>query len=374
MYGMGQTPAPSGGYGGGGYSGGGVSRGGGFSDGSFADYMAANGYMPSAGQQPTMNPSTQPAADGVDPNFGGDAITWYAEGDETPREGYMLLDENGEPVYYYYDENGEVQLIPDGSTVNTGKGMTKLPPLEEILDPELEEVIMENGGYTVDNIMEVYQPYLESEYARIDAAMEAEIKALREQLAARGMYNSDIAITLEQQIRAKHAGEKTSLYTEILTQAYDKAAEYSYKQEQLDLQRDQLQETQRSNIIDEQQKQRQFLQDVKEFEAETGIKWAGLDLDTRKQLFNEWDSQRSYDLDVFKANTSASRSSGSSAKPASGSTLVEIKNEIIGMISQGASMEQVAGEIKSYVDLGYITSAQANTLVQTIDREIGLGM
>ena len=79
--------------------------------------------------------------------------------------------------------------------------------------------------------------------------------------------------------------------------------EYGYKYAQLG-------EEQRMNDFTIADKDRNFQQAVKEFEAETGLRWAELDFDTQKELFDRYDADRKYNLSVYKAGSSGGGTGG----------------------------------------------------------------
>jgi hypothetical protein len=208
-----------------------------------------------------------------------------------PYEGVII---NGET--FYSDENGELQRVPDGAVVEaaigdgqggtgmwqkTPEGGTRFDPNkpwtpeeaapmpEELVAPE--EVEAAEGNF--ESIMDMYAPYIESQYAMIDAATEQQITAYREQMAARGMYNSDAAMTGEQQIRDDAEGRKDSLYQELVMNAYTTAMEYQYKYDQLGLQQDQLDETTRMNDATIASDEAKAVEQAKQWAAERQIDW-----------------------------------------------------------------------------------------------------
>ena len=206
--------------------------------------------------------------------------------------------------------------------------------------------------------MEVYAPYIEMQNAEIDAAVEQEIIALREQLAARGMYNSDIALTLEQQIRAKGESQKQTIYQQMLQQAQELSMEYGYKYAQLG-------EERRMNDYEIESGDREFQQAVKEFEAETGLRWAELDFQTQKELFDQYDADRKYNLSVYKASNSGSSGGGGGGGTATPATLVKIQNEMLDILNTGTQEnpnQYVANKLKTYVNMGYLSDSQARQI------------
>lgn len=372
LMGGGETADLGGGYGG--YGGGG--------------YGGQTAQMPQMGM-PGIGAETQAPEGLVDMGDGrqGHAADWY------------MIDENGQlagpyegvigpdNLTYYQDENGQWQRVPEGAIVDApngtdyqrGAGMDDddptndniydpenpyIPNLTEIIDPELDQIIEENGGYTVENLMEVYAPYIEMQNAEIDAQVEQEIIALREQLAARGMYNSDVALTLEKQIRDGGEARKQEIYMQMFQQAQELAMEYGYKYAQLG-------EEQRMNNYEIESRDREFQQAVKEFEEETGLGWAELDLQTQKELFDQFDANRGYNLDVYKASNSGSSggSSGGGGGTATPATLVKIQNEMLDIINAGTQEnpgKYVAGKLATYVNMGYLSDSQARQIAANL--------
>ena len=325
----------------------------------------------------------------------GTVVTWYEMGPDGqlvgPYEGIIGPDN----LTYYMDENGEYQRVPDGAVVEAANGITYqrgagmgdedptndniynpqnpyIPKLEEVIDPELEQVIEENGGYTVENLMEVYAPYIESQNAIIDAETEDEVRLYREQMAARGMYNSDVALSGEQAIRQKGQQRKDDIYNEMLMNAQSTAMEYEYKYAQLGLQEGQLAETTRMNNYEIMSGDRDFAESVRQFEADTGLKYDQLDLDIQKELWNRWNEDRKYNLDVRNVNNSSS-GGGYNATPKNVQTIFsDLSTEYETLVAAGLTEDQarsrIAQKVNSYASFGSITNSQRLQILNALDQ------
>lgn len=148
-------------------------------------------------------------------------------------EGTQRLPEGGQYAVvnpYYTGEEGSTQPMLWG--MDSVEGGNPTLTAEELENYFLDNIQDEEDMTTFDSFMEPYQPYLESEYARIDAEVEAQIRALREEAAARGLYNADAMLMMEQEIRAAGEAQKTSLYASILAEVQAKYMDYLTKKEE----------------------------------------------------------------------------------------------------------------------------------------------
>ena len=148
-------------------------------------------------------------------------------------EGTQRLPEGGQYAVvnpYYTGEEGSTQPMLWG--MDSIEGGNPTLTAEELENYFLDNIQDEEDMTTFDSFMEPYQPYLESEYARIDAEVEAQIRALREEAAARGLYNADAMLMMEQEIRAAGEAQKTSLYASILAEVQAKYMDYLTKKEE----------------------------------------------------------------------------------------------------------------------------------------------
>ena len=221
----------------------------------------------------TPSGPTTPSIDGVAPplntpfgeipfyqNPNGTITGINSKGDTVFQTSIYSVDENGDyvetPGYIingqtYFDAEG-TQRLPEGgqyAVVNpyyTGEEGSTQPMLwgmdsieggnptltaEELENYFLDNIQDEEDMTTFDSFMEPYKPYLEAEYARIDAEVEAQIRALREEAAARGLYNSDAMLMMEQEIRAAGEAQKTSLYASVLAEVQAKYMDYLTRKE-----------------------------------------------------------------------------------------------------------------------------------------------
>ena len=219
-------------------------------------YLDAEGTVPAPEGTAVENPNFNPN----DPNSGPEY--WWKEDMEKAGIGV----EGGQPAAQ--------GLLADWYTENFG-------PMETEED-------MANLGI-MEQIMLPYQGIIDTENARIDGEVEAAIMQLREQLAARGIYNSDAAVGMEEQIRAAGESEKSAMYANIAAGAYEQWMSEKQADEEMQLQRDKMaQENSQFNSNLEYQK-------------------------SSDQLDQDW-RKKEYDLDVFKANKPSS--SGGTSKTA----------------------------------------------------------
>ena len=234
-------------------------------------------------------------------------------------------------------------------------------PFEDILTDELQEAIEGAGGYTVENIMASYQPYIEDEQAAIDANVDADITAMKEALSARGILNSDLEVTLEQAIRSKANSDKEAVYSKYFAKAQDTSIEYQYKYAQLDLQQGQLDETTRMNDFEMAKYDQEFNQQIKELELEYQFKYDSLTFEEQKFLWDKYVDTQKLSIDRSKASSSGS------AGGANGKTLAGIAEDLQARIENGSTNQDIANRLREYISYGYITGAQATTIANNLD-------
>lgn len=292
-----QTLSTGGGYSSGGYTpdyrGGGSAMGGGMGPGSFG----LNGSQGGNAVETTYY--TYDENGNMVDNIGyliGDLAYMDPYGQQRVPEGAVVMTNNGQDVFQRTPEgSGQIMQNEDG-TFNPDDLWNPWGQQEEL---PLEEEVTEDA--IMEDIMSSYGPYLETQYAAIDAQVEQDILAMREQLAARGMFNSDVALSMEQKIREAGAQQKDALYGQILSEAYGMALEYKQNQDQMNLQSEQLAYQKSSD-------QRDFLEGQRQFAAQMGLSYDQLNLQDRQLLLDQ--EYKSQSLEIDRARLRISQSSG----------------------------------------------------------------
>ena len=325
-------------------------------------------------QMPSGGATAAPGAPGQPDNGGYTETVFWMPDENGELSGPYRAVIDSEGWAYMVNEDGSIERVPEGAVVEaggndmaneetgmTGSGMWQrvpggsepfdpenpyIPQLADILDEELDAVIQENGGYTVDNIMETYAPYLENQNAMIDQQTEQQIIALREQLAARGMYNADIALTLEQQIRDGGEQLKANLYQEVLMNAQQQAMEFERWNAEMALKRDTL--------------------DFSQYDADRNFNQAQTNADRNYQFdvekFN-WDKEtdvRDYNLDVYKANKVGAPKAPAGTDP---DIYEAIYTELGTLMMNGAPPAQVTSHARAMINAGYVDSATMSKII-----------
>lgn len=197
-------------------------------------------------------------------------------GSAVENPGFDPNNPNSGPEYWWKEQmdgqgvaqtqEGATNLLADWYTENFG----------DIETPEdLENLTI------MEQIMEPYQGVIDSENARIDAETEAAITAMNEDLAARGIYNSDAAIGMADQIRQAGEAEKSALYASIASNAYEQYLQQKQAEEEMAY------------------KQQALAQDQSQFSSTMEYNRA------QDALANQW-KQKDYDLDLYSATHKSS--------------------------------------------------------------------
>ena len=287
---------------------------------------------------------------------------------------------NGE-AYYMDSTTGKLTRVPEGAIVTAGgnadgsgkwqlrqgtdgslagvkwtQGMS--PAVADVIPPEAlatPEAFPE--AYSFENLMANYDSYIQTNNDQIDQATEAEIKSMREQLAARGMYNSDIAITLEQQIRDSGEAEKDAMYQEILLKTYETSLDYQYKYSQLNIQKQQLDETSRMNDISSRADAAALTQRANEFNT-------NYNLDVAKFGYTQKNDARDATIRMAQINKPSASSSSVAEDAATARTLMYKE-----LSDSGLTGEALARKAQSYKSISGFTADDIQQVLNQIDRD-----
>lgn len=319
------TQSYSGGTGTGGVAGGGTGTGG------YTRPAAGGG-----GSAPSVGGGFFSKADGSLPK-----VYYYDEnGEQTSGDAYII---NGKA---YLDPQGKVP-VPAGSAVenpNYQAGNPEQPEFwwKEDLEKQgigksaeetmslLEDWYTENFGMPeteedlmnmtqMEQIMEPYKPQLDAIYAQIDQQTEQEILQLREELAARGIYNSDAAIGMENEIRESARQQKAQIYGQMATEAYNTWLEQKQAEEEM--------------AREDAYRRQQMAFEQEKYNST-------MSFNQQKLAQDQANKDRSYELDRYNAYKPRS---GGSSKPAPSrdEIIAGIANSFAGdMISDNMSLQQ----------------------------------
>jgi hypothetical protein len=200
---------------------------------------------------------------------------WYNNPDYTASNGgssETTLDENGLP--------------------NTGGFASQDPTLEDTTAEEDTTI-----SDIVGQILDANQEYLDSQYAAIDAQAEDDIAALKETMAARGMFNSDLELSMEQKIKDNAESQKDTLKGNLINQAYSTALDYVEKQQTLE-------QSKYETDADTATAEAKAIADAKANAAAMGYKWAALSETQKKNAIDAAYKQGTLKIQQQKANTS----------------------------------------------------------------------
>lgn len=264
---------------------------------------------------------------------------------------------------YATDENGMDygwQLIGGQGVPVTGNALQmpealppEMPP--EMLPEEIPTTEEEAQMSVFDEIMAQLEPYIQSQYAAVDAETEANIQRMREELAARGILNSDLVVSMEMDLRDQGEAQKDEIYAGIVKDAMTQAYQYAaLEQDQTQFQQT-YDQTERNNAARLEAEYAALEADERKWLAQNNIDLAKLDIEERKLALDTWQAKN--------------KSTGSSSKESDQYTLIAntimtaAENAIFNGITDPAViksyMNNAAARFSS-IPAGLMQSLQAN--------------
>lgn len=209
--------------------------------------LSGNNHIPMLGKKALIGLGAGTL--GIGGILGANALGWIGDGtdDRDPNDENKKRNKNTDP-----NGNGSYSPVgggfPDiGGSINKDGFRKQIDDAingnpdgggDPYVDEDGDGMNGELEGY-LNQFMDSYAPYLNAEYAKIDAQMTADISLMREQLAARGIFNSDLAISMEQAIRNEAANTKKSLAAEVMQSAMQSAMEMYNQNQQMMWEREQ---------------------------------------------------------------------------------------------------------------------------------------
>lgn len=366
--------------------------------GAVTDTLPANQVATQSYSAPSMSNT----ASGFSPSFpgggGGATSGGYSYGNAPSGAGgnavettYYQLDQNGNPIsehigyiingVTYTDPNGQ-QQVPENSLVRTvtqdgtenyylkndaySNGQGGYNPYETIApggtvpgaqppQPEAPQVPEEQTADTImQQIMDANNQYLQTQYAQIDSQVEAQIQAMKESYAARGLYNSDALITEEQRIREEGEAQKDALYGQVLSEAYQTAMQYDYQNRQLDQNQSQFESSQQMDRA-------KLEQDAAQFAAQLGVDYQKLSLQEKEILINQAMEEKKLQLGYYEAN----QRGRSAASTSNGKALDSVLSDARAMIQAGYPDKAVAQYITQQAPLAGATQQDVVVMLKS---------